>query len=180
MLLFSLLLLCAGCGVTSTSPATSTLFSTPTTAVSSSHSATTPTAPGHPVMTTTASPLAQNGCPAKQPPANAGTQRVDVVAPQAPSEGSAQPVTLRLGQVVEIELTPAFHWNIPTGDSAHRLTADAGNGWLSAPGNQCVWRYTATKTGTTTLTFTGTRVCATGGPCPTLALVAEFTFTIQP
>jgi hypothetical protein len=136
----------------------------------------TPTAPAHSTTTATASTLAQNGCPAKQPPANADTQQVDVVAPQA----SAQPVTLRRGQVVEIQLSPTHRWSTPVGDSAHLLTALAGNGWFSQRVGRCVWRYTATTAGTTTLTFTGAALCAPGGPCAALAVAAEYKLTIQP
>ena len=121
---------------------------------------------------------ALNGCPTQQPPAGIGTQPADVIVTQG-SGVNTPPVTVKNGQTLEIRLPATFRWALHIQDADKILGTTDATGWYDATLKACRWRFTALGTGTATLQYTGTMVCAPAQPCPALAIAQDYTVTVQ-
>ncbi|HKV83899.1 MAG TPA: protease inhibitor I42 family protein [Ktedonobacterales bacterium] len=117
-----------------------------------------------------------NGCPAHQPAA-ATARPADVVASQ--SSGLDQQVTLKQGQTLEIRLNPTLRWTLTMGAASRLLTPAQPNGWYGAAVNACVWRFTASASGSADLAFSGLAICQGGSICPHGALAQDYAVTVS-
>jgi hypothetical protein len=126
-----------------------------------------------PTPTRTAATL--NGCPAQQPPARATT-------PAIVEKGggvNATPISMRIGQTLEIQLSDTLHWSLRTSELAPVLVGTPGNGWHDAARHACVWQFGPSAAGQETLSFTGTAICTAGVACPQFALLVQYTVVVS-
>ena len=93
------------------------------------------------------------------------------------SGGNPTAVTVNTGQSFEIHLSPAFRWQLRSTDPTQLLSATTPEGWFNSTLNVCVWRFSATKAGSATLSFSGGAYCVAGQPCSQVAVVANYTVT---
>jgi hypothetical protein len=151
-------LLLAGCG------------STPSGLPNASAGTTTPAG----VVTPTS---AYNGCPAKQIPVDTSSQADIVVTDQ----GAAlhQPISLHVGQTLEVRLRASVIWQLVKTDAGHALQAAEPQGWYDGSAETCVWRFAASATGTVTLNFSGGLLCAPNSACPAIAAVQDYAVTVS-
>ena len=152
-------------GDAASATATAKAISTPSTGV-------TPSAP--PATPGTAR---LNGCPSQQPPALA-TTKADVVI-TGTGGVDQKPTSAHKGQVVEIALSAVTRWSLREQGATQSLTPASPNGWFRSSPSGCVWRFTASATGTVILQFSGTPVCAPGTQCSNLARIEAFTVTVS-
>lgn len=129
----------------------------------------TPLVPGSPGL---------NGCPTQHPPAGRGTQPADVTVTQG-SGVNTPPVTIKNGQTLEVRLPATFRWGLNIQDTDKILKTTDATGWYDATLKACRWRFTALSTGTATLQYVGTMVCAPAQPCPALAIAQDYTIDVQ-
>jgi hypothetical protein len=133
--------------------------------------------------TTTATPpapgsAALNGCPTQNPPTGVGTQPADVIVTQGGGTNSP-PVMLKKGQTLEVRLPATYRWKMTIQDTGKILATTDATGWYDATLKACRWRFTALGPGTATLQYVGTLVCASGKPCPALAIAQDYTIQVQ-
>jgi hypothetical protein len=143
----------------------------------SSNTASSPVSPTQTATAAASGAAGLNGCPAANPPANAGTKADVVVTFKSGAQGPT--VTLNKGQTLEVRLQPTMHWSLNIQGDASVLTASSGNGWYDASLDSCVWRFTAANQGNTTLAFTGVAVCKPNTECPALAAAQEYDVTVK-
>lgn len=120
-----------------------------------------------------------NGCPAQQAPATAKTADVVIQGNAAPTQADPQPVTAKSGQTVEIDLPATYRWALVQDGDSTLLTAPDTNGWFDTSGKGCIWQFTATKAGSSTLTFAGAQVCSSASKCPNLTTNQSFAVTVS-
>ncbi len=141
------------------------------------------TVPGQVTPTATATPRptpgsqARNGCSTQQPPADA-QQQADVVVTEKGNTGE-QPVTLNMGQTLEVRLPANTRWRMSAEDATGALKTNEATGWYDATLKVCRWRFTAVGTGSATLSFAGILICTPKGQCPVAALLQQFTITVR-
>lgn len=120
-----------------------------------------------------------NGCPEQAAPATARTADVVAHGSGVTSQTDAQPIAVKVGQTLEIDLPATYRWALVLTDEKSTLTAPTANGWFDAGGKGCVWQFTATKAGSATLTFGGGQVCSSASKCPDLTAEQSFSVTIS-
>lgn len=166
-------LLVAACGGASTGVGGGTPHATPTL----------------PSRTPTQPATALNGCAWQTPPV--GLPAADVVARPRGGENTP-PVSLHVGQTLQIRLPATYRWSLPAQDVGRVLAPQPGNDWLDAnasasatatttattTANACVWQFSASAVGHATLNFTGSPVCPPGSPCPAYAVVITQDVTV--
>lgn len=128
-----------------------------------------------PTATTATRTSTLSGCPDKtqvttSPPAAALVLK---------NPNNTQPADVNKGGTVEIDLPFGSLWSGPTGASANLLTAQQPFGYASTQSKSCIWRFTATNTGTATLTFTGRPICVAGEACPQYVRAVSFLIAIK-
>lgn len=131
-----------------------------------------PTSPATPAPTPVNGYGTANGCPS------------DMVVGTAPAKANVQVVqadtnstiTAHSGDVIEVRLPFGQKWTGPT-KSQGGLELQSPSGYAWKTDHVCVWRFTATQTGTTELDFFSQAICKTGQMCP--MYVAKFPFTID-
>jgi hypothetical protein len=76
-----------------------------------------------------------------------------------------QDVTVHVGQVVVVELSPQLRWSYdPAASSAHNLTSQDPTGALDSAANLCFWQWQAQASGTAQLTIRGQPNCQASQP----------------
>jgi hypothetical protein len=83
----------------------------------------------------------------------------DVIITSSDDLGTAQSVSLTLGQRLEIRLDPTIQWSLTSADPGHILQSSAPEGWYDTSSNACVWRFVAVSAGSAQLTFSGLVLC---------------------
>ena len=121
---------------------------------------------------------ALNGCPTQQAPPDATSKPADVVANEI-ANANGQPVTLKVGQILEVRLSAPKRWGLSLQDSSQILQPDATEGWYNAMLRDCIWRFTAKSAGTASLIYAGGPVCAANTKCPDFVEAQEFDVTVR-
>jgi hypothetical protein len=120
------------------------------------------------------------GCASGQSSAGDASFKPDVVVTQdAQVAGTTQPITLSLGQRLEIRLQSMFNWEQMAPDASIVLASAGAQGWYDASRNACVWRFTAVSMGDVTLTFDGVIVCPPLKLCPSMEQSVAYRVTVQ-
>lgn len=120
-----------------------------------------------------------NGCPTQHPPAGAQGHPADVVVGPGGSPEEGMPVTLNMGQTLEVRLAATIRWGLHIQDAGHNLTTDQATGWYDASTKSCVWRFRAVGAGNVTLSYSGGLVCEPNSACPALAAIQQYNVTIR-
>jgi hypothetical protein len=118
-----------------------------------------------------------NGCPTQIIPVDPQPAATVVVTQQ--NSGNPAPITLNIGESMEIHLSSTLSWHLNVADPDQSLSAITPEGWYNESLPACVWRYSAAKAGSATLTFTGTVLCPAGQQCPQLAVATEVAVTVK-
>lgn len=118
-----------------------------------------------------------NGCATQNIPIDP-LPPAQVIAMQQ-SGGNAMPISLAVGESLEVHLSAAISWRLTLADPAQILSASALEGWYNRALPACIWRYRATKAGSATFTFTGTVLCQPGQTCPQLVIESDFDVTVK-
>jgi len=87
-------------------------------------------------------------------------------------------VKAHVGDVIEIQLPFGLRWTGPT-ISGGELHMQPPAGYASTATGMCIWRYNASRAGTTHLTFFAWPMCRTGQYCPQYVLALPFTIVVQ-
>ena len=149
--------------------------STPTPAASGNASPTAVSSPG--VTGTTATKSLTNGCPIQTIPVDPLPPAKVIV--NQPSGANTAPITLSMGQSMEIRLSSAIAWHLNLADPNQILTATGLAGWYNKTLKTCIWRYDATKVGSATFTFIGSALCQAGETCSQIAIESDFEVNVQ-
>ncbi|HLV97413.1 MAG TPA: hypothetical protein VKT82_01940 [Ktedonobacterales bacterium] len=119
-----------------------------------------------------------NGCAAQQPPAGVAGKSADLIVTQG-GDYTGLPVALRQGQTLEVRLPATIIWRLQQQDAAGILTTNEATGWYDATLKDCLWRFTAVKTGSATLSFSGGLVCPPNAACPAIAAIQQYNVTVR-
>jgi len=110
----------------------------------------------------------------------------DMVVSTAPSAANVVvksnqangPITAKVGDVVEIRLPFGQKWTGPTASEGNlQIQQPAGYAWKTD--KVCVWRFTATSAGTTSLQFHQQALCKPGQMCPMYIADIPFVITVK-
>ena len=93
--------------------------------------------------------------------------------------GTVQPITLAVGQRLEIRLQPMFSWELTISSASNALAILNRQGEYDANLNWCVWRFTAVGAGQAKLNFDGELVCPLLKLCPSIEQSAAYRVTVQ-
>lgn len=142
------------CGVTSTTTGgAGTTASVPTTTATSK-----PTSTGCPLPTQVVS-------------------RAPATVIERPVGTGVKPVSLKVGQTVEVQLPFGHKWALfPMSSAILSLQSPAGYGDASV--QSCIWRFQAAQTGSENLTFIEQPLCDTGVECPNYVTQVEIPVTV--
>lgn len=69
-----------------------------------------------------------------------------------------------VGDRIQIRLTTSVHWQLR--EATGGVSPLAPQGGADAALGVCFWNFKAAAAGDATISFTGTAICDTGGPCP--------------
>lgn len=115
-----------------------------------------------------------NGCPSDLVIKNAPSKANVTVLPANANDT----IVAHNGDIVEVQLPFGHKWTGPTdSQGVLQLQQPAGYAWKS--GNICVWRFTATGTGTEKLAFSSQALCKTGQICPMYIMAVDFTVDVK-
>jgi len=87
-------------------------------------------------------------------------------------------VNAHQGDVIEIQLPFGQLWNGPT-TSQGVLQLQTPYGYASQTANACIWRFTASGTGTSQLNFYGRAMCKKGQLCPQYVVSVPFSIHVK-
>ena len=128
-----------------------------------------------PAPTVTPGQSSANGCPdsavVTTQPAPAGVVLT--------SKNTGNTVRATRGETVEVDLPFGHAWSGPVNFSQGLLSMQTPAGYESSSAHACVWRFTATGTGTAHLSFVGRPICKKGQACPMYIQALDFTVAIQ-
>jgi hypothetical protein len=158
--LLALALVLSACGASSTGGSGST-GSTPTSA---------PTAAPTPVKGYGTA----HGCPSDMVVSGAPSNANVVIKP-ANSTGT---VTAHVGDVIEVRLPFGHKWGGPN-SSPSKLQMQSPAGYASTADSACVWRFTATSAGNTSIDFISQPLCKAGQMCPMYILRVAFAVNVK-
>jgi hypothetical protein len=127
------------CGVTSTTGGAGTAASAPT-------ATSKPTSTGCPLPTQTVA----------RTPATVTVQ---------PVTKGIKPVSVTVGQTIEVQLPFGHKWNLFPPASSD-LTVQSPSGYGDASVQSCIWRFQAAQAGSEMLTFTEQPLCTSSMECP--------------
>ena len=115
-----------------------------------------------------------HGCPSNSVGSQTARASTVIVTPQqANSTILAHP-----GNLIEFHFPFGQRWSGPTTSQGNlRLLPPAG--YANSTGQVCVWRFIATRQGTTRLNFTGGPLCQPGQVCPFFVMLLPFTIKVQ-
>jgi hypothetical protein len=82
-----------------------------------------------------------------------------------------------VGDLVQIQLTGAWHWTLSSAPS--QLDATPYAGAYDQTRQICFWDFRALSAGSAKVDFTGTPRCESGQACPAIARVETFTVTVS-
>lgn len=175
----ALILALAGCGTNAgagspASAATST--ATPSQTITASASPTGVGAQTSPTATvsTAQGQSANDGCPGNRV-ITAPLPAAAVVLKQARNRAT---VSVQKGETVEVDLSFGLTWHGPL-QSTQNLLEMQVPGYAYPAARVCVWRFTALRSGTANLSFTGTPICRTVHACPMYVVAVQFTVEIK-
>jgi len=121
-----------------------------------------------------------DGCPSGRSPAGSASFTPNVIVSQSSQvAGTVQPITLAVGQRLEIRLQPMFSWELTTSSASNALAILNRQGEYDANLNWCVWRFTAVGAGQAKLNFDGELVCPLLKLCPSIEQSAAYRVTVQ-
>ncbi len=115
-----------------------------------------------------------HGCPSDMVVSNAPTAANVVIRP-ANSTGT---VTAHVGNVIEVRLPFGHKWGGPN-SSPSNLQLQSPSGYASSADSACVWRFTATETGSTVINFISQPLCKAGQMCPMYILRIAFNVDVK-
>jgi hypothetical protein len=101
------------------------------------------------------------------------------VLTQGGQETNPVTATIKVGQVLRVQLSAGIRWNLNQSDKGADLAAITPFGYFHEPDGTCIWNFTAATAGKVNLNFTGGLVCAPNTACPAIAAIAAFTVTVQ-
>jgi hypothetical protein len=162
--LLALALVLSACGASQTGGAGST-GNTPTSAPTSA-----PTTAPTPVKGYGTS----HGCPSDMVVSSAPTTANVVIRPA----NSTSTVTAHVGDVIEVRLPFGHKWGGPN-SSPSNLQIQSPSGYAWTAGSACVWRFTATGTGSTVINFISQPLCKVGQMCPMYILNIAFKVDVK-
>ncbi len=87
-------------------------------------------------------------------------------------------VTAHVGDVLEIQLPFGLRWTNPT-IARGELHVQTPAGYASTVLGMCIWRFKASRVGTTHLTFFARALCQAGQFCPQYVLAFPFTIVVK-
>lgn len=103
----------------------------------------------------------------------AGTPAL-VLTPQTPDQTG----TAHAGDLVQVRLPIAVHWNLQSASANMAVLQPAG--FQDPQLNVCAWSFRARSAGDATLSFTGLPLCdQPSKPCPQFALAETFTVHVS-
>ncbi|MEO7021365.1 MAG: hypothetical protein ABI234_14510 [Ktedonobacteraceae bacterium] len=95
------------------------------------------------------------------------------------NSGVNNTTTVKKGDTVEVDLPFGHNWAGPTNNPQGLLAMQDPSGYASPVDKVCVWRFVATNTGTTEISFTGRPICEKGQLCPAYIMAVSFTIEVQ-
>lgn len=128
-----------------------------------------------PAPTATQGQANANGCPSgaviTTRPAPAGVVLTN--------KNTGSTVNVTKGESIEVDLPFGQAWSGPANFSQGLLAMQTPAGYASSTARACVWRFTATGTGTAHLSFVGRPICKKGQACPMYVQAVVFTLDIK-
>ena len=135
----------------------------------------TPAPTATPGQSSTPGQASANGCPSSvvvtTHPAPAGVVLT--------SKNTGSTVSATRGEAIEVDLPLGHAWSGPVNFSQNLLAMQTPAGYESSAARACVWRFTATGTGTASLSFVGRPICKKGEACPMYIQAINFTVNIK-
>jgi hypothetical protein len=95
------------------------------------------------------------------------------------NKDSGSTINVTRGETIEVNLPFDHAWSGPADLSPGLLTMQTPAGYTAPALGACVWRFTATGTGTVRLSFVGRPICEKGQVCPMYVMAVIFTLDIS-
>jgi hypothetical protein len=165
--LLAVLAVLAGCGLSSTTPGTSTASgaNTDQTATASVIARETATVG----VSTTAGADAATGCPG---PVESITWPGRPAAIVTPAQGAA---TVKVGQTLELRLPFGHQWSLGAAMLNGTFTLDSPAGYADLPTRTCIWHFTAKQAGSQDLPIVMAPICQPHAECPQATVAYDIT-----
>ncbi len=127
-----------------------------------------------PGATATLATGGQTGCPAPTRTAPWPSPADAIVS----SRSGERSVTLRTGQTLEAQMAWGQKWSALAANPAPTLQMESPAGYGDPQVKSCVWRFTATQAGQTTLMWTIAPLCQPAMACPQYRGILEVQVTV--